>query len=161
MKTFTKESLIRELKMIKEKGWISSERNGNHGAVGNTLEDLLGIKENNLPLPNAAEWELKARRKKSGSLITLFHIEPSPQALRFVPSILLPNFGWTHKEAGEKYPEGEKSFRQTINYGRQSERGFYLNYDDHDQKLCFKFDINQISEEHSEWKNDLAQKGVR
>ena len=53
----------------------------------NTLEDLLGIEENNLPIPNAAEWELKAQRKNTRSLTTLFHIEPSPRALKFVPEI--------------------------------------------------------------------------
>lgn len=57
MKIYTKESLINELRGIREKGWIISGRHGNHGAVGNTLEDLLGIEENNLPIPNAAEWE--------------------------------------------------------------------------------------------------------
>jgi len=60
MKIFTKESLIAELKAICEGGWVKSCREpGNHGAVGNTLEQLLDIPENNLPLPNAAEWELK------------------------------------------------------------------------------------------------------
>ncbi|MGC8546014.1 MAG: MvaI/BcnI family restriction endonuclease, partial [Athalassotoga sp.] len=34
-------------------GWISNNRPGNVGGIGNTLEDLLGIKENHLPLPNA------------------------------------------------------------------------------------------------------------
>ena len=60
-KIYTKESLIQELKNIRNKGWIENLRNNNNGAVGNTLEDLLGIEENNLPIPNAAEWELKAQ----------------------------------------------------------------------------------------------------
>ena len=60
MKTFTKESLIAELMAISSGGWVESCRApGNDGAVGNTLEGLLGITENNLPLPNAAEWEIK------------------------------------------------------------------------------------------------------
>ena len=53
-KIYTKESLIQELKNIRNKGWIENLRNNNNGAVGNTLEDLLGIEENNLPIPNAA-----------------------------------------------------------------------------------------------------------
>ncbi|MDH4262220.1 MAG: MvaI/BcnI family restriction endonuclease [Spirochaetia bacterium] len=40
---------------------IQNSRAGNHCGIGNTLEDLLGITENNLPIPNAAEWELKLR----------------------------------------------------------------------------------------------------
>lgn len=81
MKIYTKESLINELRDIRQRGWILSGRHGNDGAVGNTLEDLLGIEENNLPIPNAAEWELKAQRKNTNSLTTLFHMEPSPRAL--------------------------------------------------------------------------------
>jgi hypothetical protein len=62
MKTYTKESLIQELQRIRDKGWIPNARQGNVGGIGNTLEDLLGIQENNLPIPNAAEWELKCQR---------------------------------------------------------------------------------------------------
>ncbi|HPG72675.1 MAG TPA: MvaI/BcnI family restriction endonuclease, partial [Bacteroidales bacterium] len=71
-------------------GWIENKRHGNQGGIGNTLEDLLGIDENNLPIPNAAEWELKSQRINTTSLTTLFHIEPSPRAIGFVPQMLLP-----------------------------------------------------------------------
>lgn len=114
IKIYTKESLIEEFHKIAALGWVPNARPGNSGGVGNTLEDLLGIEENNLPIPNAAEWELKAQRKNTRSLTTLFHIEPSPRALKFVPEIFLKKYGWRHKEAGNKYPECEKSFRQTI-----------------------------------------------
>ena len=61
MKTYTKEGLIKELKKIRKMGWIKNRRHGNQGGIGNTIEALLGIEENNLPLPNAAEWELKCK----------------------------------------------------------------------------------------------------
>lgn len=73
MKTYTKESLIKEFRKIRKMGWIPNARQGNAGGVGNTLEDLLGIEENNLPIPNAAEWELKCQRANSSSLTTLPH----------------------------------------------------------------------------------------
>jgi len=76
---FTKQSLIEKLVAIEAMGWVLNGRHGNHGGVGNTLEDLLGIEEYNLPIPNAAEWELKTHRKGSTSLVTLFHSEPSPR----------------------------------------------------------------------------------
>jgi hypothetical protein len=38
-----------------------------------------------LRFANAVEWELKAQ-KKGTSLVTLFHLEPSPKAHKFVPS---------------------------------------------------------------------------
>jgi hypothetical protein len=62
MKIYTKPQLIAKLKEISKRGWIPNARHGNAGGVGNTLEDLLGIEENNLPIPNAAEWELKTQR---------------------------------------------------------------------------------------------------
>ena len=54
-KIYTKESLIKALQDIRDLGWIRSTRHGNDGGVGNTLEDLLEIEENNLPIPNASE----------------------------------------------------------------------------------------------------------
>ncbi len=114
METITKQEVIEKLLSLKKMGWVENSRQGNVGGVGNTLEDFLGIKENNLPIPNAAEWELKAQRSKTSSLTTLFHMEPSPRALKFVPNILLLKYGWAHKEAGFKYPNSEMSFRQTI-----------------------------------------------
>src|SRR3990167_9173152 len=110
---FSKQDLINKLREIKNKGWIKTARPGNDGAVGNTLEDLLEISENNLPIPNAAEWELKAQRKSTTSLTTLFHMEPSPQGAKIVTSLLLPYYGWSHQLAGTGYSKVERSFRST------------------------------------------------
>ena len=115
------------------------------------MEDLLGIEENNLPIPNAAEWELKAQRADTKSLTTLFHMEPSPTALKFVPQILLPKYGWEHKEAGKKYPHDEKSFRQTINAQNISDRGFTVVVDRTQRKIAISFDATKVSK-HAEWK---------
>lgn len=61
MKGFT--SIIKKLKTIKKMGYIKTHRAGNTG-IGKTLEDLLGLKENNIPGPNAQMIELKSARKK-------------------------------------------------------------------------------------------------
>lgn len=154
MITYTKESLIDELKNISARGWIENARDGNHGGIGNTLEDLLGITENNLPIPNAAEWELKSQRLNTTSLTTLFHIEPSPRAIKFVPHVLLLKYGWPHKEAGMKYPANEMSFRQTI-HGIPSDRGFMVKVDRVNRKLIISFDKNKVSEKHNHWLNTV------
>uniref|UniRef100_Q3AQR6 MvaI/BcnI restriction endonuclease domain-containing protein n=1 Tax=Chlorobium chlorochromatii (strain CaD3) TaxID=340177 RepID=Q3AQR6_CHLCH len=151
MKIYTKEELIQSLKIIAAQGWIENARHGNHGGIGNTLEDLLGIAENNLPIPNAAEWELKAQRLNTSSLITLFHIEPSPRAIKFVSQVLLPNYGWKHQQAGKKYPENEMSFRQTIHGLSTSDRGFQVNIDRKNQKVVISFDWNCVAEKHHKW----------
>ncbi len=70
MQIITKQGLIEALKAVRRKGWVQNRRPGNVGGIGNTLEDLLGIEENNLPIPNAAEWELKCHRLASSALTT-------------------------------------------------------------------------------------------
>lgn len=151
MKTYTKESLIAALQEIKERGWIPNGRPGNVGGVGNTLEDLLGIQENNLPIPNAAEWELKCQRAGTTALTTLFHLEPSPRALKFVSSILLPKYGWKHGLAGTSYSVNELSFRQTIHGRERSDRGFMVKVDRADRKVLISFDVSKVDPRHAEW----------
>ena len=81
MKLYTKEELVQKMLEFFNNGWHKSVKKTvdtrNDGAVGNTLESLLGIRENNLPIPNTREWELKGQRSHTSSLITLKHIEPS------------------------------------------------------------------------------------
>jgi hypothetical protein len=155
---YTKQSLTEKLKEIAAMGWIKNARRGNHGGIGNTLEDLLGLKENNLPIPNAAEWELKAQRIDSGSLCTLFHIEPSPRAIKFVPQVLLPKYGWPHKEDGKKYPKGEMSFRQTIHGLSRSDRGFMVKIDRAEKKVLISFDGKSVDIRHAGWLKGVKEK---
>lgn len=158
MKTYTKEELIKKLIEIKEKGWIKNARYGNCGGVGNTLEDLLGIEENNLPIPNASEWELKCQRSDTTSLTTLFHMEPSPRALRFVPQVFLLKYGWKHQEAGTTYPDNELSFRQTIHGKARSDRGFKVVIDRKERKVLISFDSTEVSERHKDWLESVKQR---
>ncbi len=136
-------------------GWVPSARPGNDAAVGNTLEELLEIEENNLPLPNAGEWEIKAQRLGSKSLTTLIHSEPSPTAIRFVPQILLPKYGWPHQEAGTRYPEQEMSFRQTISGHSRTDRGFKVLVDRKERKIVVSFDARSVDSRHSDWLETL------
>ena len=151
VEVYTKEKLIQKFKELKNKGWILGGRQGNVGGVGNTVEDFLGIKENNLPIPNAAEWELKCQRADTSSLTTLFHMEPSPRALKFVPNVLLLKYGWKHQEAGTKYPENEMSFRQTISCTTRSDRGFKVVIDRKNRKVLISFDAKAVSPRHKDW----------
>lgn len=159
MKIYTKSELIRRLLEIKGEGWIPNARPGNQGGVGNTLEDLLGIEENNLPIPNASEWELKAQRTNQTSLTTLFHMEPSPRAIRFVPAVLLPKYGWRHEKAGTKYSESEMSFRQTINAASRTDRGFGIQIDYNERKILVSFDYSYVDvEKHKEWLDSVRER---
>ena len=154
MVVYTKESLIETLKLLANTGWIKNQRGNNDGAVGNTLEDRLGITENNLPIPNAAEWELKTHRSNSTALLTLLHLEPSPRSMALVSRMLLPNYGWKHQKAGIKYPEAEMSFRQTISCSKHSDRGFKVVVNREEEKIEISFNSACIdTHKHTEWKN--------
>jgi len=154
---YTKENLISVLKGLSGT-WHKGARHGNHGCIGNTLEDLLGIQENNLPIPNAAEWELKAQKLGTSALTTLFHIEPSPKAIRFVPNVLLPNYGWSHQEAGKKYSSGEMSFRQTIHGLSASDRGFKVVVASDEKKVLISFDATQVGAKHATWLKSVEER---
>ena len=155
---YTKPALIAKLKEISTMGFIPNARKGNAGGIGNTLEDLLGIKENNLPIPNAAEWELKTQRLNSTSLTTLFHIEPSPRAVRFVPQVLLLKYGWAHQEDGKKYPKGEMSYRQTIHGNSRSDRGFKVVIDRKERKILISFDAKSVDSRHKGWLESVKKR---
>lgn len=68
--------LVDKLNQISNQ-WIPSNRSHDTG-IGKTLEDLLGIKENNFTGPNGEKVELKSIRKSSSSMISLFTKTPSP-----------------------------------------------------------------------------------
>lgn len=158
LKAFSKEELIEKFKAIYAKGWIENKRGRNDGAVGNTLEDLLEIPENNLPIPNAAEWELKAQRSTTSSLLTMFHTEPSPTAMSIVPNILLPKYGWPHSGAGIYYPDDEKSFRATLNASSFTDRGLKVNVNDKERKVEIIFENAHTDERHKAWAKSVKQR---
>src|SRR6266702_2744546 len=145
---FTIEELTKKLHEVRTIGWVANARPGNAGGVGNTLEDLLGIKENNLRIPDYGEYELKARRKDTSSLVTLFHCEPTPK--RVVVQKLLPLWGWKHQTIA-----GERSFRQTISSTRFTDRGFKVEVDRQADVVSIDFDISKVELHHSEWKSQV------
>jgi hypothetical protein len=154
MKVFTKESLIAELMAICDSGWVKSCRApGNDGAVGNTLEGLLGITENNLPLPNATEWEIKGQRRQTSSLLTLFHMDPSPRAMKLITNLLLPKYGWPL----DNHPD-EWSFRLTIGTPASNDRGFRVIIDDTERKIAISFNASAASERQSDWLQSVKER---
>lgn len=65
------EEFKQKFKEIRKQGFIKSLRKGPTG-IGYTFETLLGIKENNLILPDISDIEIKTHRIGSNNLITLF-----------------------------------------------------------------------------------------
>jgi len=100
------QDFLQKLKAIKEKGYIKTHRVGDTG-IGKTLEDLIGIEENNIPGPNGSMIELKSARKNAKSMLTLFTKSPEPKSAN---SVLLKRYGYLSRKGG-----GEKELHTTVN----------------------------------------------
>ena len=100
-------------------------------------------------IPDYGQYELKAQRRDTGSLVTLFHNEPSPR--RVVVQKLLPHWGWRHQTL-----PGEQSFRQTISGTRFTDRGFKVRVDRDTCEVCIDFDIRMIQDRHDEWRLQIS-----
>lgn len=89
--------LKQKLEQIKKQGFVKTHRSGDTG-IGKTLEDLLNIQENNIPLHDITGIaELKAYRKEAKSMLTLFTIEPLPKG-GDRDRLLLDNFGYSKRD---------------------------------------------------------------
>lgn len=151
---FTKDELIEELKKIKKLGFVLNSRPSNQGGVGNTLEDLLGIEENNIPLADAGRYEIKTKRKNDKSLSTLFHVDPYP---RNNPSILyeilIPFFGWPNRNNPR-----EKSFRATLSTIRYTDRGLKVQIDSRKELIKIIFNKDEVDKaRHQKWLVEIPE----
>ena len=112
----------KKLKAIKKKGFIKTHRSGPTG-IGKTLEDLMGIKENNIPEPDGGNIELKSARKPQTSMLTLFTKSPLPPGAN---SELLKRFGYTAKK-------GRLRLETSVKFGEfntlKGEQGFKVGLD--------------------------------
>ena len=96
---------VRKLGEIKQMRFVKTNRRGDTG-IGKTLEDLLGIEENNIPGPNGSMIELKSARKNAKSMLTLFTKSPEPKKAN---SALLQRYGYPSKKG-----TGEKELHTTV-----------------------------------------------
>lgn len=119
MDTF--EEFVSRLREIEQRGYVETHRAGNTG-IGKTLEDLLGIEENNIPGPDAAGVELKSTRRQSHNLTTLFTKEP-PRGQRDL---------WNQnlvRELGYVDSKEREALKVTIEPNTPNSQGFFLSYD--------------------------------
>ena len=103
MKGYTE--LMSRLREISKLGYVKTHRKGDTG-IGKTLEDLLGIEENNIPGPDGESIELKAVRKYTSSMLTLFTKSPMPRSAN---SAILKEFGYPKEDN-----EGKKELHTTL-----------------------------------------------
>lgn len=93
-------------KKIRAQGWIKTHRPGSTG-IGKTLEDLLGITENNIDGPDFGDYELKSCRLNSNSMLTMFTKTPQP---RGAVNTLRQVFGYS----SDSYNNNEKVLHATL-----------------------------------------------
>ncbi len=123
-------TLKKKLKKIKQQGFIRTHRAGDTG-IGKTLEDELGIPENNIALPDFGVMELKSQRINTQSMMTLFTKSPE---------------GITNKEMREKFGYKDKEFpkikclRQTIIGDKRNAMGFHCKFSRRAGKMFIKKD---------------------
>ena len=91
-------------------GWIRTHRAGPTG-IGKTLEDLLGIPENNLDEPDFGDYELKSCRIDSNSMLTMFTRAPEP---RRANTYLRMKYGYS----SNAYDNDEKVLHSTLSADR-------------------------------------------
>ena len=106
----TLKDFVREYAKICDKGWIRTHRSGPTG-IGKTLEDLLGIPENNIDGPDFGDYELKSCRLNSNSMLTIFTKTPQP---RGAANTLRKTFGYS----SNLYDNDEKVLHATLSADR-------------------------------------------
>ncbi|MCH3923438.1 MAG: MvaI/BcnI family restriction endonuclease [Bacteroidales bacterium] len=94
-------TLKQKFNEIKKRGFIETQRKNNEsGGIGNTLEDLLGIKENNLNEADFKGIEIKSHRYLNSSVISLFTVAPSQP--KSANAILREKYGEVRDTSGIK-----------------------------------------------------------
>ena len=92
----TEYELFKFFSKIRKQGWIESKRKGSTG-IGYTLENLLNIEENSLPIADYNGIEIKAMRVFSKKRIHLFNAEPDGDFL-FPHERILKKVGYPSKK---------------------------------------------------------------
>ena len=136
----TLDDFIREYAKIKAMGWIQTHRSGPTG-IGKTLEDLLGIPENNIDGPDFGDYELKSCRIDSNSMLTIFTKTPQPKG---AASTLRMTFGYS----SDAYDNDEKVLHATLS----ADRFVSIANTGHELKVvCDDTKISIIAEDEKEY----------
>ena len=113
--------LRKKLQEIKKRGFIESLRSGSTG-IGYTLEKLLDLNENNLPIPDlGGRVEIKTIRKDSQSLITLFTFNRG--AWQISQSEIIKTYGY--KDEKERL-----ALKNTLFYKKEIPQNIMIEFDE-------------------------------
>lgn len=119
----------KKLQALKDKGFVETRRRGPTG-IGHTLEQELQLTENNLAIPDlGGRVELKANRKNSGSLVTLFTFNRSVWLLP--QKEIIESFGYIDEN-------GRQALYSTVFHQRMNPQNLQIQIDRkaHKVNLC-------------------------
>ena len=142
----TIDEFIEKYTQICNMGWIKTHRSGPTG-IGKTLEDLLGIIENNIDGPDFGDYELKSCRLDSNSMLTIFTKTPQPQG---AANTLRMTFGYS----SDAYDNDEKVLHSTLSADRfvpVADTGHSLKVSCSDTKISI---IAEYGKEYAYWTRD-------
>ena len=154
----SKDRLIDDYRKIRSLGYIKSNRIHNT-RIGKTLEDYLGIQENNSEGPDYEGYEIKSHREEACSYVTLF--TKSPSSPKGANAYLRDIYGSPYEE----YPDIKKihtsmfvsrfntyenrvSFRLIIDEENRRLRIGIYTIDDHiliDDSVYYTFDVLEMA----------------
>lgn len=153
------EKLNNEFIKINKLGWIESKRKDTTG-IGYTFESLINLKENNLPIADYEEIEIKTFRSKSNQKIHLFNATPDGDFL-FPIKRVLDILGYP-----DKINKEFKVFNMTLSTKKYTSIGYYkrakikINYNDEKIELIA---INQNNEKYDinvSWSFELIKEKI-
>ena len=146
----TLEDFTREFRSVCDMGWIKTHRSGPTG-IGKTLEDLLGIPENNIDGPDFGDYELKSCRLNSNSMLTMFTRAPIPRKSN---TTLRLKYGY----ASGAYGNDEKVLHATL----AANRFTLIANAGHQLKICCKDDgiyiESELGVENILWSRETLKK---
>ncbi len=131
----TLKEIQNNLKSLKAKGFVPSRRKGPTG-IGHTLEQELNLTETNLAIPDiGGRVELKATRKNSGSLVTLFTFNRAVWQLH--QKEIINNYGYSDDQ-------NRQSLYSTVIYGQQNPQNLKIELDKSNNKIHLYHDSGNL-----------------
>jgi hypothetical protein len=141
---------------VKANGEYESNRSGNTG-IGKTLEDAIGVIENNIDAPDLHGFEIKSQRALSSSYVTLFTKAPS------FPKAINNKLRMTYGSNDEKFNDIKvlhTSIFETQWNTHSAGYNFKLKCDDDQKKLFLlvkKQDTEEIVEDNIYWTYEILE----
>lgn len=135
------EEFKEKFKEIMNRGYIPSLRKGNTG-IGQTLEQLLGLDENNIAGPDLEEIELKAQRKNVSNRVTMFTFNRG--AWQIKQNYIVKKYGYID-------PNGRPALYCTVN-SNPNPQGLFLQIDETDNLMLLNHSDNVVL---AQWKLEV------